>query len=493
MSSGFQRYQLSDRVHDALVKIGFAHPTPVQHQVIPLILQRRNVIVEAATGTGKTAAYGLPLITRLDLTKRSTQVLVLVPSRELALQVVSALRSFTTHEKFRTEAIYGGMSLKDSAKKLKSSPHILVAAPGRLKDVLTGGKHDYFWRDIKYLVIDEADKLMESGFQEILDKLVSNVRNMIQVALFSATISQDAENLIRERFYPIRTIRLSPKEALKNIRFNYIYVDNGQKQRYLAGILKDKRIRQALIFCTQRDEVIELANFLRSVGRKAEAYHGLLDQVERFAVMKRFKLKQVEFLVATDLAARGIDVEKLPAVINYSFPDDIEIYLHRCGRTGRAGHRGKVYNLVGSKKEGIVVQSFHAEWGIALKEMQVEPIDKSMIEEKEGRLVKVHLSRGKKDKVRAGDVVGFVTQATGANANDIGTIAVYHSYILVDLNEMIFKSLEEVEGLKIKGKTVKVSRFNLAAQKRKAESVRKGQYGARDKKTMARVHNMRKK
>ncbi len=493
MSSGFNRYQLSDRVHDALAKIGFTQPTAVQHQVIPLILQRRNVIVEAATGTGKTAAYGLPLITRLELTKRSTQVLVLVPSRELALQVVNALRSFTTHEKFRAEAIYGGMSLEDSTQKLKSSPHILVAAPGRLKDVLRGGKHDYFWRDIKYLVIDEADKLMESGFQEILDKLVSNVRNMIQVALFSATISQDAEELIRERFYPIRTIRLSPKEALKNIKFNYIYVDNGQKQRYLAGILKDKKIRQALIFCTQRDEVLDLANFLRSVGRKAEAYHGLLDQIERAAIMKRFKQKQVEFLVATDLAARGLDVERLPAVINYSFPDDIEIYLHRCGRTGRAGQRGNVFNLVASKKEEIIVQSFHAQWGIALKSMDMEPIGKSMIKEGKGRLVKAHLTRGKKDKVGAGDVVGFITQAAEVKAKSIGTIAVYDSYILVDLDEKVFQTLEAMEDLKIKGKTVKVSKFNLAAQKRKAESVKKGQYGVKDKKAMAKTHKKRKK
>lgn len=493
MSSGFKRYQLSDRVHDALEKIGFTQPTAVQHQVIPLILQRRNVIVEAATGTGKTAAYGLPLITRLDLIKRSTQVLVLVPSRELALQVVKALRSFTTHEKFRAEAIYGGMSLEDSKNKIKSSPHILVAAPGRLKDVLRGGKHDYFWRDIKYLVIDEADKLMESGFQEILDKLVSNVRNMIQVAFFSATISQDAEDLIRERFYPLRTIRLSPKEALKNIRFNYIYVDNGQKQRYLAGILKDKKIKQALIFCTQRDEVLNLANFLRSVGRKAEAYHGLLDQVERAAIMKRFKSKQVEFLVATDLAARGLDVEKLHSVINYSFPDDIEVYLHRCGRTGRAGHRGNVYNLVASKKEEIIVQSFHAQWGVALKSTKVEAIGKASIQKGNGKVVKVHLSRGKRDKVGAGDVVGFVTNAANIKAEEIGTIAVYDSYILVDLDEKVFQQLEGLEKQKIKGKTVKVSKFSLAAQKRKAESVKKGQYGVRDKKALAKARNKRKK
>ena len=493
MSSGFRRYQLADRVHEALEQIGFRQPTAVQHQVIPLILQRRNVIVEAATGTGKTAAYGLPLITRLDLVKRSTQVLVLVPSRELARQVEKALRSFTTHDKFRIEAIYGGMSLEDSCAKVRSSPHVLVAAPGRLKDVLRTGKFDHFWRDIKYLVVDEADKLLEFGFQEMLDNLVSNTRNMIQVAFFSATISQDAEDMIRERFYPLKTIRLSPKEALRNIRFQSIYVDKGQKPRYMAGILKEKKVKQALIFCTRREEVLELANFLRSVGRQAEAYHGLLDQVERAAIMKRFKNKQVEFLVATDLAARGLDVERLPAVINYSFPDDIEVYLHRCGRTGRAGHRGQVFNLVASKKEEIIVQSFHAEWGIRVEFTQVKPLGKSAIKEGTDRLIKVHLSRGKRDKVGAGDVVGLITNATGVGADAIGTIAVYDSYILADLDESVFKDLSEQEGLKIKGKTVKVTKYSLADQKRKAEAVKKGKIGVRDKKNLAKARNKRKK
>lgn len=489
MKNGFKRYQLADRVEEALDKIGFLTPTPVQHQVIPLMLQRRNVIVEAATGTGKTAAYGLPLITRIDLLKRTTQVLVLVPSRELALQVVTALRTFTTHEKFRAEAVYGGMSLEDSKAKIKSAPHILVAVPGRLKDLLRTGKFDHFWRDIKYLVVDEADKLFEFGFQETLDNIVSNVRNMVQVAFFSATISEDAEELIRERFYPLQTIRLSPQEALKNIRFTSIFVDKGQKPRYLAGVLKSYKVKQALIFCIKREEVQEVANFLRSVGRKAEAYHGLLDQVERAAIMKRFKSKQIEFLVATDLAARGLDIEKLPAVINFSFPDDIEIYLHRCGRTGRAGEKGRVFNLTSSNKEEIIVRSFHESFTIGYKTVQVKPIGKMDMkgEGEGGRLVKVHLNRGKRDKIGAGDVVGFLTQTTGVPADQIGTIAVYDSYILVDLEASVFRQLGDAEEHKIKGKKVKATKYSLADQKRKAESVKKSKIGARDKKTLEKI------
>lgn len=486
MKNGFLKYQLADRVNEALDLIGFKKPTAVQEEVIPLILGRRNVVVEAATGTGKTAAYGLPLLSRIDYTKRSTQVLVLAPSRELALQVETALRSFTTHVKFRVASVYGGMSLAESEKKIKSSPHILVAVPGRLKDVLRGGKLDHVWRDIKYLVIDEADKLLEFGFQDILDNLVSHVRNMVQVALFSATISADVELLIKERFHPVQVVRLSPVEALRNILFHYIVVDQGQKQRYLAALIQEQRVKQALIFTPNRDEVYAIANFLRGMGHKAEAYHGLLDQVERTAVMKRFKKKQVNFLVATDLAARGLDVESLPAVINYAFPDELEIYLHRCGRTGRAGKRGAVYNLVASKKEEVLVESFHAELHIPIKGYMMEPLTKEAVQHVEYKQVKVHLSKGKRDKISAGDVVGFLTNATGVPADRIGTIAVYDAYALADVPEWVYDLLLlNGDDLKLKGKAVKVTKYSLDDQKRKAEALRKSQIGVRDKKQIA--------
>ncbi|MFM2375581.1 MAG: hypothetical protein RLZZ165_678 [Bacteroidota bacterium] len=484
MNKGFQKYQLADRVLEALPRIGFKMPTEVQEQVIPLILQRRNVMVEAATGTGKTAAYGLPLLSRIDYAKRSTQVLVLAPSRELALQVETALRSFSTDTKLKVASLYGGMSLAESEKRVKSSPHILVAVPGRLKDTLRGGKLDFFWRDIKYLVIDEADKLLEFGFQEILDNLVSHLRNMVQVALFSATISEDVEALVKERFQPLQVVRLSPKEALRNIYFHYIVVDQGQKQRYLAGLIQHQRLLQALIFTPNRDEVYDLAGFLRSMGWKAEAYHGLLDQVERAAIMKRFKSKQVDFLVATDLAARGLDVEGLPTVVNYAFPEDIEIYIHRCGRTGRAGRKGAVYNLVASKKEEILVQSFHEELEIALKGFMIQPMDKNAHRSVEGKLVKAHLNRGKRDNIAAGDIVGFLVNSTGVKADAVGTIAIYAGYALVDMPEWALEVLEMNEDPKLKGKSVKVTQYSLNDQKHRAAALKKSQVGVADKKKL---------
>jgi ATP-independent RNA helicase DbpA len=482
MKTGFDRYDLADRVLDAMHGIGYLEPTEVQHKVIPLLIQRKNLIVEAPTGTGKTAAYGLPLLSKVEFTKRSTQVLVLVPSRELALQVKSALESFCTHTHLRVEAIYGGMGMEESAKIIKAGPQVLVAVPGRLKDLLRSGQLDFIWRDIKHLVIDEADKMLELGFQSVLDNLVSHLRNMVHVSLFSATISEDVEDLIRERFYPLMTVRLSPKQVLKRIKFNYINVDGGQKPRYLAGLIRAKRLRQALIFCTKREEIYELAAFLRSVGRKAEAYHGLLDQVERAAIMKRFKNKQVDFLVASDLAARGLDVQDLPAVVNYSFPDDLEVYLHRCGRTGRAGNKGLVYDLVSSKKEEIIVETFHERIGIPVSKLEVDPIRKDEIDNVRDPVVKVHLNRGKRDKVGSGDVVGFLVNETGVQPDAIGTIAVYDSYLLVDVPDSIYEILQMLEAPKIKGKSIKTGKYTLADQKKKSEAVKKSQIGVRDKK-----------
>lgn len=482
MIKGFDRYQLADRVLEALPKIGFKRPTEVQELVMPLMMQKRNLVVEAATGTGKTAAYALPILSRIDYTKRSTQVLILAPSRELALQVEAAFKSFTTNDRLRIQAVYGGMGLAESEKKVKSSPHIMVAVPGRLKDVLRSGKFDYFWRDIKMLVIDEADKLLELGFQDILDNLVSNVRNYVQVALFSATISEDVELLIKERFHPLQTIRLSPQQVLRSITFNYIVVDQGQKERYLAGLIQAEKIKQALIFSPQRDEVYDVANFLRSMGFKAEAYHGLLDQVERVAIMKRFKKRQVDFLVATDLAARGLDVVNLPCVINYAFPDEKEVYLHRCGRTGRAGKKGKVYNLVASKKEEILVESYHAQLEIALKGYSIEPIRKEQMRNVENKILKVHFNRGKRDKVGAGDIVGFLVNSCGVKADKVGTIAVYDTYVLADIPDWALDVLQANSEAKIKGKSVKVTKYSLTDQKKKAAAMKKSQVGVRDKK-----------
>lgn len=480
MKNPFHKWQLHERILEQLPIIGFNRPTRVQEQVIPQIMGKQNLIVEAATGTGKTAAYGLPILSRLNYNKRSTQALVLVPSRELAIQVESAMNTYSTSEVLRIGAIYGGSSLAESHAVIKSSPHVLIAVPGRLRDALREDKFPWFWRDILFLVIDEADKMLEQGFSHETDVLLSNLRKKAQVTLFSATISEEIEGIIRKRFRDITTVRLSAQEALRNIDFWYIPVQQGANERHLAGLLKSRKVPSALIFCNKREEVLSLAGFLRSSGWQAEAYHGLLDQIERKAILDRFRSGQVKFLVATDLAARGLDIAKLPAVVNFSFPADIEIYLHRTGRTGRAGEHGACYNLVASKEEEIHIQNFHRELNVRLKRLEVSQAKN--LQKVQVKLVKVHMNRGKKDKIRKGDVVGFLLNNTDLKAYEIGTIALYDDHITVDVPERALKDLEQSEEkLKVKGKTVIARKYALDEQRKRAQAIKKRVIGSRQR------------
>jgi ATP-independent RNA helicase DbpA len=472
---GFARYELHERVLSRLPELGFKRPTEVQHQVIPLFIQKRNLVVEAPTGTGKTAAYGLPLISRLDLLKRNTQALVMLPSRELARQVASALQSYFDGTQLKVGAVYGGVPMAESFAVIKSRPHILVVVPGRLRDVMSHNKYDYLWRDIKYLIIDEGDKLLEQGFQKDFDLLRTHIRSTVQVGFFSATISEDAEAMIRDRFERIQTIRLSPKEMLKSIRFFVTQAKKGQREAYLAALLKGYQVGQALVFAGKRADIHAITQFLRNLGYKAEAYYGNQEQNERQNILKRFKEKHINFLVASDLAARGLDVPELPAVINLNVPQEFDYYLHRVGRTGRAGRKGQVFNVIVSDIERIYLNKHHRDIGLKVEKLPLEASDlKSLRVRETDKWVKYHLSRGKRDKVRKGDIVGFLTNQAGLATDEIGTITLYEAYSIVDMPMRGFEALQALaEPLKLKGKSVKVRRFQLEEQERKAKAVQK--------------------
>jgi len=471
--SGFHRYELHERVLSQLPKLGFEQPTPVQQKVIPLFLQESNLIVEAPTGTGKTAAYGFPLITKLNLYKRSTQALVLAPSRELVFQVAEALISYFDGDQLKVDKVYGGVSMAESFQAIKSGAHILVAVPGRLKDVMAHYRYDYLWRDIRYLIIDEGDKLMESGFQKDFDDLRKQIRKTAQVGFFSATIAQDVEILMRERYPRIKTLRLSPREVLRNIDFSYIKAEEGKRERYLLGLLEQQKIDQALIFTGKREDIYGLCGLLRNAGYRAEAYYGNQAQEERINILQRFKDGFIDFLVASDLAARGLDIEHLPAVINVAIPREFDYYLHRVGRTGRAGNKGKVFNLVPSEMEWTWLNLHHQHIGLPLKPIQVALSEVLSSVSTEEKLIKIHLSRGKKDKIRKTDIVGFLLNETALEAQQIGTITIFDTYAIVDIPLQGLKQLEAQQDLKIKGKTVKPRRYQQEEMEKKARAIKK--------------------
>lgn len=472
---GFSRYELLPRVVDAVKALGFERPTKVQEKVIPLFMSKRNLIVEAPTGTGKTAAYGLPLISRLELTKKSTQALIMVPSRELAMQVSTALDSYFDGHLLKVGAVYGGVTMEESFAAIKKQPHILVVVPGRLKDVMAHYQYDYLWRDIKFLIVDEGDKLLEAGFQRDFDDIRNNVRNRAQIGFFSATISPESEELMRERYPRIQTVRLKPKHLLRNIRFFAIQVKKGQRERFLISTLDQYKIEKALIFAARREDIFAVTTFLRNAGYRAESYHGNISQEERNHILDRFKEGHIDYLVASDLAARGLDIEALPAVINLSIPESFDFYLHRVGRTGRAGNIGRVYSLISGELEEYRVISHHELIELPIQFLKVKAAEKAATQAPEGnKWVKYFLNRGKRDKIRPGDIVGFLTHQAQLAPDDIGTITIYEAYSLVDMPEYGFLTLKEApQPLKIKGKTLKIERYNIKAEEKKAKAVRK--------------------
>lgn len=478
---GFERYEFNERILSRLKRLGFKAPTEVQERVIPLFLQKLNLIVEAPTGTGKTAAYGLPLLSRLNLMKRSTQALVLAPSRELVIQITAALRSYHELEGLKINSVHGGVPISESFQQIKASPHILVAVPGRLRDVMSHYRWDYLWRDIKFLIVDEGDKLLEMGFQKDFDILRSQMRNRLQIGFFSATISQDAEQLIRERIQPIKTVRLHPKKVLRNISFYLIKPSQGQQARFLATLIKQKNISKALIFCAKRDEIFSITGFLRNHAFKTEAYHGTQEQQERKNILTRFRDGHIDFLVASDLAARGLDIEKLPAVINLSIPEEFDYYLHRVGRTGRAGKRGQVFNIIDSEMEQFFMQNHHKKMEIPLKTLDFE--QEELITQKaseDERWHKYLFSRGKRDKIRKGDLVGFLLNQTTLSSDEIGTITIYDSYSLVDLPQHAHDQLIETDTpLLLKGKSVRIRKYHVSEQEKKAQQIKKFQQDRR--------------
>lgn len=472
---GFERYPLHPRVLAALPALGFIHPTEVQEQVIPRMLQHRNLIVEAPTGTGKTAAYGLPLISLLQLEKRKTQALVLAPSRELAIQIGSALASFFEGDLFKVGVVTGGTTMAESEAVIKSGAHIVVAVPGRLRDIMSQTQIDYFWRDIKYMIMDEGDKLLESGFQHDFDRIRSHIRNNLWMGFFSATVPEDSDKLMRERIGgKVQTVRLHPKQVLRSIRFGQILMQGGQTMSHLAGLIAQVKPRQALIFGPKREEVNEVVNFLRNAGHLAEPYYGGLEQQERENILTRFREGHVRFLVATDLAARGLDIEDLPVVINLSIPKQFDYYLHRVGRTGRQGKRGKVFNFIRNEIDKIYLQKHHEEIRLPVQDLDIRPIAvKETKVKSDSRWVKYHVNRGKKDKIRKGDIVGFLIHHAGLSAEEVGTITLYDTYSIVDMPAFGFENLKAQDDLKIKHKTLRIRPYTHDEQTKRAAAVKK--------------------
>ena len=357
----FEELGVSEGIRKAIEEMGFVQPMPVQEEVIPYLLGNKNdVIALAQTGTGKTAAFGIPVLQRIseiphpqmgEIGRGLPHALILAPTRELCLQIADDMRDFAKYlDGIHIEAVYGGASIEQQIRALRKGVQVVVATPGRLIDLMKRGvaKLD----DVQNVVLDEADEMLNMGFQESIDEILENVPEDRNTLLFSATMSREIERIAKGYLHDYKEIVVgSRNEGAEHV--NHIYYMVNAKDKYLAlKRLVDYYPRIfAIIFCRTKMETQEVADKLIKDGYNAESLHGDLSQQQRDLTMQKFRQHTVQLLVATDVAARGLDVDDLTHVINYGLPDDIENYTHRSGRTGRAGKKGTSISIVHSREK----------------------------------------------------------------------------------------------------------------------------------------------
>ncbi|SDQ11666.1 ATP-dependent RNA helicase DeaD [Chryseobacterium soldanellicola] len=343
----FTETNLSPDILKAVGELGYESPTEIQKQTIPFILSDiRDLIALAQTGTGKTAAFSLPILDMIDDTSRKIQFLVLCPTRELCLQITKDIKNYSKYMKdIKTTAVYGGSSIMEQMRSLKDKPQIIVGTPGRVIDLINRKALDF--SAIHWLVLDEADEMLSMGFKDELETILSETPETKQTFLFSATMNKEVERISKNYLTKPHRISVgSINEVKKNIKHEYYVVGYRQKKEALKRLIDSNPNQYSIIFCRTRMETQEVADFLMQNGYAADALHGDLSQAQRDTVMKKFRLKNIDILVATDVAARGLDVNSLTHVVHYSLPDDPEVFVHRSGRTGRAGKDGISISLI---------------------------------------------------------------------------------------------------------------------------------------------------
>ncbi|MCE7699896.1 MAG: DEAD/DEAH box helicase, partial [Methanobacterium paludis] len=440
-------------------------------------LKDRDIIVKAETGSGKTAAFAIPVCEKVQLEEKKPQVLVLAPTRELAVQIKEDFANIGRFKRLRCEAVFGKQPISKQITDLKQRVHIIVGTPGRTFDHIERGTIDL--EKIKYLIIDEADEMLNMGFIDQVEAIVKLVpRNRITM-LFSATISDEIEKLCQKHMNDPETIEIDPsKPSSEKIKQIYYEVEDCRKFKLLNDIIYTERPDSLIIFCSTKEKVENVSKDLISKGFSCQALHGGMEQKDRLDTINEFKEGKFSFLVATDIAARGLDIEGITHIINYDIPMEKQSYVHRIGRTGRAGKEGTAVTFVTPYEYRFLNDiEEYVQYKIPVEE---KPTDKEVLEGKalfnkkadikpklrknkeadlNKEITKIYINAGKKKKVRAGDIVGAITGIQGINGDDIGIIDIQDGFSYIDILKN--KGNIVIDGLRkstIKGKKVKVQK-----------------------------------
>lgn len=451
----FHTLPLKPALLASIETLGFAEMTPVQAQSLPPILKGRDVIAQARTGSGKTAAFGLGLLQQLDPELIRLQALVLCPTRELADQVSKAIRKLAaTIPNVKLLTLCGGMPLGPQLASLSHDPHIVVGTPGRVQEHLKRGS--LHGGGIKVFVLDEADRMLDMGFSDAIDDIAGRIAKHHQTLLFSATYPDEIrETSRRMQRDPVEVTVEAPREEI-TIEQRFHEVDPARKIDALAQLLASEHADHALVFCNMRRDVDAVTAELDRRGFSALALHGDMEQRDRDEVLVRFANRSCSVLIATDVAARGLDIVALPLVISYDIAHDPQTHTHRIGRTGRAGQSGHAITLVTSR-ELPKAQNIEETNGQAVPwhPLKITPSKSKTLHL--APMKTLVIDAGRQDKLRPGDILGALTGDAGLVANDVGKIDVYATRAYVAVNRSLAdKALDRLRRGKIKGRNFRV-------------------------------------
>ena len=498
MSITFRDFPLSEAIQRAVAEVGYTEPTPIQAQSIPLILEGRDVIGRSHTGTGKTAAFGLPAIEMIDPDLEGVQVLALCPTRELAMQAAAEVEKFARYKKgVKVVAVYGGASMEKQIFQLKKGANFVIGTPGRIMDHLR--RRTLRLGSLRMVILDEADEMLNMGFREDIETILAQAPEERQTVLFSATMPQPILDITREyQKDPVMVaIGSERSRTAENIEQFYFDCPMGRKMDVLNLLLAKYDPKLSVVFCNTKKMVDELSEYLTNAGYQAVGIHGDMRQSARTQVMASFKSHRTRILIATDVAARGIDVENVDAVFNFDIPQDIEFYVHRIGRTARAGKEGKAYTLISGRRQFYQLRDIMASTGAKIVQAEIPsaseiyesrlsqfaaslaeslaqplPEGEAMLhrltgmgltaeqvaeaalerllagqrkalpevqvvsrrgESRDGKQTGVVLSIGRRQRIAPNFILGAIADATGIPGKQVGKIDIYDDYTVVQL------------------------------------------------------------